>query len=461
MPIHRPKDPIYAETEIGVDPYPVVPGQPVKLSVEVRNPTSHDQVVMAHFSVANFGIGLPFSDAHILPNPVPIYVPANGAARGEVLWQAPGWRGKFCVRVTLHLEGSDLELWSQRNIDVGEPLRPGVGHALTFPVGNPTDQTADVTLGLVSHVPGWEINLSPDLLPGMAPGEVREVTLTVQPPAGEPLPPDGTVVVDVEAYIEGRLIGGFRKILRPPVPLHKPHEKQYAESEIVVWPYPPHQGQPTDVRAELHNTGDVPAAVEVEFGWADFGMGIPFSSAGMNPVSTTVNLPPHSTAWAATTWTPTHSGHQCLLVRLHDVAGDYQPQRSQRNVDVEERPPCDVTKTFTFTVRNDSPFTATVDIGLITFNVPPEWQITVDPSGSVEIGPYEELTITVTVTIPCPQTSAARLAQQDIRLLQENSGSVPTIDVEGYVDGELIGGIEIRFAEPPLDVDLVLPLLLK
>jgi hypothetical protein len=29
--------------------------------------------------------------------------------------------------------------------------------------------------------------------------------------------------------------------------------------------------------------------------------------------------------------------------------------------------------------------------------------------------------------------------------LQTQGGGVPTIDVEGYVDGELIGGIELQF----------------
>jgi hypothetical protein len=72
-----------------------------------------------------------------------------------------------------------------------------------------------VTLGLIPHAPGWGLELSPDTLRDMQPDEVRNVTLTVTPP--EELPPADTVVVDVEAYADGRLIGGFRKSFRPPI----------------------------------------------------------------------------------------------------------------------------------------------------------------------------------------------------------------------------------------------------
>jgi hypothetical protein len=35
---------------------------------------------------------------------------------------------------------------------------------------------------------------------------------------------------------------------------------------------------------------------------------------------------------------------------------------------------------------------------------------------------------------------------QEMYALQARAGGVPTIDVEGYIDGELVGGIEIQFA---------------
>jgi hypothetical protein len=439
--VHRPKDPVYAETEIGVDPYPIVPGQPVKLSVELRNPTDTDQIVQTHFSVAPFGIGLPFNDEDIMPNPIHIFVPTHGAARGHVTWNPPpGLTGKFCVQVTLELEGHE-PLWSRRCIDVGEPLRRGEPHSLTFPVGNPFDHRVDITLGLVPHLPNWGFELYPDILWDMAPGEIREVTLTVTPPLDEPLPPAGEVIVDVEAFVDGELIGGFRKLNVPPVSVHKLHEKSYAETEISVDPDPPQEGQETTVSAVLHNTGDVPVVVNVEFGWADFGMGIPFSNVGMVPPAQMATLAPSALTSVDASWTPTQSGHQCILIRLTDPEGQLAPQESQRNVHVAEPPPCGETKVFTFTIYNDSPSPVTVDLGLITFNVPSDWEVTTDPTGSVLVGPHDEVEIKVIVKIPCPPS----LQVADI--LQRVGGGVPTIDVEGYINGVLKGGIQIQFGE--------------
>ncbi len=447
VPIHRPRDPVYAESEIGVDPYPVIPGQPVELSVEVFNPTPVDRVVTATFSIADFGIGLPFSTSHITPNPIRIFVPAHGAARGHVIWQPPDWGGKFCVQVTLDMDGHE-SIWSRRNIDVGEPLRPGEPHSLDFLVGAwPNTEPVTITMGLIRHRDDIEASLSHEILIGVAPDEPVTVTLTVTPTENAELA-TGTPVVDVEAFVDGELLGGFRKLDIPPIPIHKPHEKSYAESEINIEPYPPQLGTESLVSTILQNTSDVTATVDLEFGWARFGMGIPFTSTGMLPYTRSVDLGPMLTTTAAVTWTPTYSGHQCVLVKLTDPEGELEEQWSQRNVDVEERPPCGQTKVFTFTVYNDSPLTVTVDIGMITFNVPADWEVTVTPSDTLPLGPLSEGVVTVTVKIPCPSTVRALRALDEIAAIQEASGSVPIIDVEGYVDGELVGGIELQLPAP-------------
>jgi hypothetical protein len=461
VPVHRPRDPIYAESEIGVDPYPVVAGQPVELSVEVFNPTAQDRVVTATFSIAPFGIGLPFSPAHITPNPIQIFVPANGAARGHVIWEPPDWAGKFCVKVTLQMEGQE-PLWSQRNIDVGEPLRPGQAHAFAFPVGNPTAEVATVELGLVRHRPEWEITLSDELLENLAPGATTLVTLTVSPPEevelglGEP-------IVDVEAFVDGELIGGFRKLDRPPVPLHKPHEKGYAESEIVIDPYPPKLGSPSQVSTVVQNTSDETMTINLEFGWAKFGLGIPFTTTGMTPYTRSVTLGPAMTQTVGISWQPALPGPQCVMIILSDPNGTYEPQHSQRNVDVVERPPCGVTKVFTFTVHNDSAFTNTVDIGMITFNVPADWQVATMPSDTLVLDPLSSGVVTVSVQIPCPPTDLARDVFYDMLAIQQEAGSVPTVDVEGYIEGDLVGGIELQFADQGVlyDTFVYLPAVIK
>ena len=140
----------------------------------------------------------------------------------------------------------------------------------------------------------------------------------------------------------------------------------------------------------------------------------------------------------------------------------YEPQVSQRNVNVVERPPCGHTQVFTFTVHNDSPFTATVQIGLVTFNVPGDWVVTVVPSDTLELGPFSEGVVTVTVKIGCAPSELAAQEAQQIYALQAQAGSVPTIDVEGYIDRELVGGIELRWqAAAPEERTFYSPVVLR
>jgi hypothetical protein len=444
VPIHRPQDPVYAESEIGIDPYPIIQGTPTKLSVEVFNPTSEDHIVTATFSIAPFGIGLPFNSEQIVPNPIKIYVPAHGAARGITTWTPPDWEGKFCVQVTLEMEGH-APIWSQRNIDVGEPLEPGIPHEMIFPVGSGNNtEPVTVTLGVIPYKENWKVSLSDDVLENIQPGQTVTVTLSVTPPADSELG-SGEPIADIEAYIDGELLGGFRKMDVPPIPIHKPHEKGYAESEIFIEPYPPQQGEKSIVGTVVQNTSDVPVTVNLEFGWANFGVGIPFTSTGMIPYTQTVTLEPSTIITPTIEWTPTISGHQCVIINLTDPEGVYEPQQSQRNVDVLETPPCGITQVYAFTIYNDSAYSVTVDIGLITFNVPPDWVVTTVPSGSIELGPYEGTSIEVHVYIPCPQAVGDINYSKQFYAFLNGSGGMATIDVEGYVDGELVGGIELQF----------------
>ena len=149
------------------------------------------------------------------------------------------------------------------------------------------------------------------------------------------------------------------------------------------------------------------------------------------------------------------------MVKLIDPEGDRKDLVSQRNVWVEERPPCGLTQVYTFTIYNDSSSTVTVDIGLITFDVPEDWTVTTVPTGTQQIGLFSELVVEVHVLIPCPSTLQAISAAQEIRTLQEKAGGVPTIDVEGYIDGKLVGGIEIQFPEEEAPNTIYLPVVMK
>jgi hypothetical protein len=160
------------------------------------------------------------------------------------------------------------------------------------------------------------------------------------------------------------------------------------------------------------------------------------------------------------TWTPQFSGKHCIRVELLDPQGVYQPQWIQRNIDVVKRPQCGQAQAFPFTVYNDSPATATVEIGMATLNVPSNWEVTTVPSATLDLGPYSKGEIKVQVRIPCASTLQQAAAAQQIARLQGQAGSVPTIDVEGYIKGELVGGIELRF-EPEEQLQLYLPIVFR
>jgi hypothetical protein len=66
----------------------------------------------------------------------------------------------------------------------------------------------------------------------------------------------------------------------------------------------------------------------------------------------------------------------------------------------------------------------------------------------------------VQVRIPCASTPQQAAVAQHIARLQGQAGSVPTIDVEGYIKGELVGGIELRF-EPEEQRHLYLPIVTR
>ncbi len=418
--------PWYAQDEITVHPEPPVAGQPTRLCAEVVNrDPANAHPALIEFAVANFGIGLPFAPV----GQAEAWVPPGGRAVGCTVWVPPS-DDHWCIEVRLIEEGEPYAI-SQRNVDVDEPLAPNTLHERTFPVGNPFDHPVTITLGLIPHMPGWGLELSQDVLPNMQPGEVREVTLSVTPPAD--LPEDGAPVVDVQAWVGGEMIGGFRKIFRPPVILHPFPDPPYAEREITVTPYPPRAGEPTEICVELRNPTSSPQDVTVRFSWAAFGIGLPFTPIdGLRPVY----LPPHSVVRECIHWIPPVGGHVCLQVEL--LMDGYLPQRSQRNLDVDEPLRPHVPHALTFPVGNPFDHPVTITLGLIPHF--PDWGLELSQDVLPAMGPGEIREVTLTVTPP-----ADLPADGD-----------PIVDVEAYVGGDagsprLIGGFRKIF-RPPIPI---------
>ena len=460
VPVHPPKDPIYAESEIFIDPYPVRLGLPSTIGAVVFNPTDFPQQVTVTFGVAHFGIGMPFTQTNIMTPTMVVNVPPHGQARVQTRWIAQ-YQGHACVQIKIQSAGHD-PIYSQRNIDVGEPLNPDRPHVRIVEVRNPTNAVVTITMALINHRPDWQVSITPTLLTDVAPHEVRQITLTVKPPTWEGLA-DEQPIADVEAYIDGKLIGGIRKIAKPPVPLHKPQDPPYAESEIGVHPMPLEAGKPATITAEIMNTSEETQTIRVEFWVANYGFGLPFTQTNIVPTYRVITLGPGISQTVVTVWTPPNPGGWCIQIKLLDPNGQYPEQISRRNVHVERGnwQPC-LPFNKDFRLENSTPLTVTVDIGANAINLPAGWTYTTNFTQTV-LGPYEGITVTLTITPPCGISKGAWLTPQGTLDTGGASGPV-TINVEGYVDGELLGGIQVQLeaAIPaPPEWKIFLPILMK
>ena len=199
--------PIYATEEISVVPNPPEAGEPTEICYDQYNPTSSPVDIQLQFSWAQLGIGIPFTP---ISGPRSVHLPPFSIVSECIHW-IPPLSGPVCIQVEIIRTGYET-VWAQHNLDIDGSLLPGVPRLRTFPVGNPTVSPVDITLGLIQHLPQWNLELSQEELYDMAPGEVRTVTLTVTPT--DFLPQNGTVIVDVEGYGAGELLGGFRKVYR-------------------------------------------------------------------------------------------------------------------------------------------------------------------------------------------------------------------------------------------------------
>lgn len=324
--------PPYAEDEIQIYPYPLITGQLTEMSVRVRNLSADPQSVVVTFEMsgAQFGIGLPYGPLPVPGNPRTVLLPPHGTVEVKIHW-IPVTSGHYCVRVKIEIPGANYPpIYTQRNLDVAEDLRPGVQDDLLFAVGNPTATIADIRLVVINTCPGWDVWVAPTELLNMAPGELRHAILSVIPPVDRPL---GTEChIDVQGWIGDKLIGGIRKLDVPPVHLPRANPS-WMEREIVVIPDPPVLGVPGQICVDLQNPLPGLRLVNIEFSVANFGAGIGFVPVGSLPG---VVLPSNSLTRHCINWLPTEPTianlHRCILVRINQPG--FIDQFSQRNVDL-------------------------------------------------------------------------------------------------------------------------------
>jgi len=389
-PVTFPNDqPPYAEDDIQIYPYPLVTGNTSQVSARVRNllPTTQTVTVTFQTSPNRFGIGLDFADLTVPGNPKVVTLPPSGTLASIVIvkidW-TPVSSGHYCIQVKV--EGTGFKpIFTQRNLDVAEDLRPGHEDVLTFTVGNPTAVTGTIQLVVDNTCPGWTAWVDPATLPGVAPGQVLTATLHVIPPTGSPL---GTAChIDVQGWIGDKLIGGIRKLDVPPVRL-PPGNPVWEENEISVNPDPPVVGQPVSFCVELQNPLPISRTVTVIYSYADFGAGI-----GFTPIQTrTITLPPSSIDKYCINWIPAAGGtlHRCLLITLKQ--NGFQDQRSQRNITLVRPVTGPGVITTTFRIGNPWLFTRTLRLDPVLVGIDPTlWRPHFTPDPPPDLGPGQML----------------------------------------------------------------------
>ena len=303
------EQPDFAEEEITVDPYPLVVGHPSTVRVMISNFTASDQPVTVDFQTSpdHFGIGLSYSTF----DSKSVVIPASSSVIVEGML-IPAASGHWCIQIVVTGPALPEPLVTQSNLDVTENLVAGVPDTLTFMVGNPTPNIADIQLVVDNTCPGWSASITDPaggVLPGMAPNEVREAALTVTPPI--PLVLGSGCHIDVQGWIGTTMIGGIRKLDVPPVHLPHNYRPPWEEPEISFNPSPPVVGSPNQFCIQLQNPLAFAVSVNLDYAVADFGAGIGFTPVG----SQAVTLPANSIADYCITWTPSTAG-RCIAVPL-------------------------------------------------------------------------------------------------------------------------------------------------
>ena len=445
-PITLPNDgPMFAEQEVNIYPYPLLLGKPSQVEVTLVNNSAVSQDVTVEFQTSpdHFGIGLTFNtfDTDM------ITVPAGGHAIAKGTF-TPTTSGHYCIQIKITGPNLPYPLYTQRNLDVTESLQAGVPDTLTFSVGNPTANIADVFLVVDNTCPGWSAVVNPPEFLGMLPGQVLTATLVVTPP--DPVVLGSGCHIDVQGWINGQMIGGIRKLDVPPIHLPSDVNPPWEEKEISFNPDPPMVGQPSQICIELQNPLAIAQTVMVEFSVADFGAGI-----GFTPVTTqSFTLPPYSIHKYCVPWTPAASGtlHRCVLVTLHQDG--YQDMRSQHNVDLRRIPVSGLGDlNIPFVVGNPDLVPHHLELVPTLFGLDPNvWQVDFhinpgDPPPDM-LGGGETVNLNMILI---------GLKNENLRPAAPSGkfGDVAKIAVAVLLDGEQIGGFTVQLGE----MQLFLPLL--
>ncbi len=228
-----PAEPIpYAAGSIFVIPYPPVYGQEAVIGVILHNPYEHIlNISRVDFQISGLTVGGYFTSVGYLPD---VSLQANETRVLSVNWNATV-TGHHCVRVVLTFSPTTQSL--QRNLDVEYAVIQGETGEVSFVLVNPFQAAKQMTIKVnkqlstgseaTLEIEGRVYDTSSDVVIETAPGQELHATLSIQTSNAEL--EDG--VVDIEAYVDGQLIGGLRKKIET-VPITYPQFIGYYLTDV-------------------------------------------------------------------------------------------------------------------------------------------------------------------------------------------------------------------------------------
>jgi len=210
----------------------------------------------------------------------------------------------------------------------------------------------------------------------------------------------------------------------------------FAAGSIFVTPYPPVYGENTTIGVTLHDPFDYILNISrIDFQISNLNIGgDAWASIGY---LSNITLQPNETNIFSIIWLATVSGHHCVRVVL-----TYSPesQTLQRNMDIEYDVLQGKAGEAEFTLTNPYQTAKTITLK-VSQNLPPNWQTELQINGA-EYGTSSDINFNLAAGGELPVTLV-------IASNSANSGQAD-VDVQGYIDGQLIGGVHKTMQTVPI-----------
>jgi len=210
----------YLAASIFVAPDPPVYGGNTTIGVTLRNPYEYRiNISRIDFQLSGLTVGGYFTSIGCLSD---VSLEANETRMFSINWLA-NVGGHHCVKVVLSYSPTTQAI--QRNIDVQRNRIPGERGEVRFSLKNPYETSRKMTIRIrEERLPSsWRIQIvingriydtAQEIEFYMAAGEEFNVILRIFSDSTVP----SIAVIDVEGYIDGKLVGGIRKTMQTTVP---------------------------------------------------------------------------------------------------------------------------------------------------------------------------------------------------------------------------------------------------